>query len=936
MSISYTTNTRSDIAISGEILPSDANGVGGTVFVIASVYRNRLYYLLRWNGGVPPNAVPFYQNSYDTSRGIITNINEYAWVEAGITYYVKDLNGASDSFIPPLDSGYNPDKLSMNFWSRDYFKWRKDSQGSIFFDIYSSPSATRPATIYKSNLGDIYNKPTLKYEIFEPTFNICGLFPSNNYKNNKWYFTPHFIVSENIQTFMNSTDYYPGCDAATNKFYPTDSTYKCTDENNKKEPNDQNSNTQYSRQLLTDDPPGIGVSLGVNTKLWSGITYYTDADPKVYTQAKATGAKDNHQEDYVNKTRMFGQQPYYQAAGTVANNLGGGYGGLPNGFLINMVKKDGSYGNAPNSTFQFYNYKEDYSYCGPASFHVNTTNESNYPGFKFILIPVSYFNASGCTPETNPIYSYCSSAIKSGLTGSEFYKTYCSPPETGFTNITECKLNQGSLPYYYPKFAYDGQEVITLNCGKTYNDAFQQDTYTSLPSNNIKSIFGDSFPGTAVNYNNSNPGSCAPSTYFGCCSRNSKVSNPTVACDPSTCNGGIVICTDGNTENCSYVDPSGVLICTSDITTNCAKECTPSSSPDKCETINCSDYLGKNYTPAPGCLTECTSTNDPAGCYYFSEVLNNWVCGSGNTFPPRCINPTTQPVPCNPSGIGSYPGCVTACQESQTPDDGCNYYIQDPSTGLYFWVCDDQEYPPGCKDLCSITNQPTGCVTIFCDDEEIEGCIPTCKDGQDPVTDGCVYYSNGEWICNPPGSGFPKGCVDVCTTIDPFTGLPSGCKAITCDSEGYPENCFETITSPPVACTAENTPSGCVWKTGDSFICQSIDNPSGCVYMLDSNGNPPSWSNADCSIAGKCVKVTCDANSNPPGCIPAVIPDDNTEGGSVWLWLIIVFGVIFAIAIIAGIIYAVMKNKRKDEKKNEKAIGDKTKSNESNEIIANL
>lgn len=903
MSIQYTTNTRSDIAISGEILPSDSAGTGGTVFVLTSVFRNRLYYLLRWNGGTPGKFTPYYRNSNDPSEGIITNVNEYAWVESGITYYIKDINQVPNNFIPDLPSGNNPEANSMNMWSRDYFKWRKDSKGNIFFDIYSDPQGTRRAVIYKDRNGNTYSKPTLKYEIFEPFFNVCKVISSSNsYKTNKFFFMPHFIVSEDTQTFINDTINYPGCNANNGIFYPTNSGYKCSTKNGKY--NDQNSGSTYSLRLLTDDPPGIDVLLSPNTRLWAGVTYHTDVDPHVYSGKKATGMSDGHQEETPTTTRMFSQQVYYEAAGTVANSLGGGYGGLPNGFRIKMNGNKNSLGAAADSTFQFYKYSKGNSYCGAGGNEINTTYSSEYIGFKFILIPIDYFTASGCESSINPIISYCPSMIKSGKTTSEFYTTYCTGNPSGFTNKLECTLNQGSQPYYYPKFAYNGTNVVNLSCGKTYNDVFEQGTFTSIPNNNLTSIFGDTLPLTAVNYNNSNPGGCS-GNFVGCCARPSKTSNPAPNCDAGTCNGGIIICSDGNTDMCTFVDPRGIPICDSETTSDCVKVCTPSSSPVGCETINCADYTNTNLTPYPGCINECTDGVD-GDCYYYSEVLQQWICGSSN-YPPGCVNPNTEIIPCNPSGIGDYPGCVKACETGQTPSqDGCNYYIQDPDSSSYIWICDENNQPEGCKELCSVDSHPTGCVSVFCDNNDIEGCIPTCTDGQTPKEDGCVYYTGGEWICTD--TNFPEGCIDMCTTIDPFTGSPTGCKAITCDSDGYPSGCVPRINN-PTACTSDNTPAGCVWKTGDKFICKSINNPDGCVYMLDSNNKPPSWSMTDCKIEGECVKVMCDANNNPPGCISSVTPDETT-GMSVWVWVVIVLGIVFVLAIGGGIIYFMTKKKK--------------------------
>lgn len=882
---------RGDIAVSGEIAPNNT-GLNGDVFVIGCVYDGKLFIMLRARNNIAcksPNGVGCHNGTYFTMR------NEYAFHESGVTAYIKLMNSGS---IPDVDD------MSAN-WACDFFKWRyfggsSQSSGSVIFDIYSNPTGTQTAQISDSN-GNIIRTPTVTLTVKNASLDLCDVVKSGaDYKSSKKFWQPHFSVKDNEVIFDNTTVYYPGCEDRTNvsRFHPGDNfpyTGSCS--------HNQTNGRTYSNTPTTNRPPGLGKFINSQTKLYAGVTYSLGIRDDAYTQGAAVDPEDNDQskaENSATVTRTFSQPTYYFATTTVTGVPA--YNGLPNGAEIVLTQ-----GDRVNQSYRFMKYQAKNMYCGAGDTAINTVSSGEYTGMKFILIPVMFFNTNSCSERIyNLVFSYCSTAENKGKTNLDYYKVNCGANAIkGFTSDTQCDANNGNGPYFYPSYCWDvSGNILNAPCGNTYAQGITNVSGCATIDTDIsyRSIFDVSFPTTAASYNpNTEP----------CCYRAPIIGAPSIPADPASCVSYTECDADGLPAGCYWTDPSGTPICKGIETdpAGCVQQCVAGrTNAANCETIECDD----NGNP-PGCIYACLPGQDPTedDCYYWysGDSVNkpNWVCNTevSTSFPPGCYDTSKTLLVCDDNG--DPPGCYRACGTGENPDDDdCNYYINGT------WFCDSTgQGPPGCKRMCSIgasSFTPSGCVPVYCAQNNVEGCISTCETGDDPVLNNCIYTSDGKNICINNQTNYPVGCSTLCTDggTGPSGGVPTGCIRFTCNNDGNDiDGCYPVDTN-PVECTADSQPAGCVWKTGDEWICTSVNNPIGCVYQCV-NGEVPSWAKG---IASSCVVVDCLEGSTtmPPGCTSG---GDNGGGGgddtgdsSGWLFTIaIIVIVIVSLLVVGGMIY---------------------------------
>ena len=889
---------RSDVAVVGEIAPNNT-GVNGDVFVIGCVSNGKLFILLRAKQDIPcvgSDGIGCHNRTNFTAR------NEYAFQESGVTAYIKMMN---DPLIPDVD------KMEQN-WACDFFKWRYfggsgASSGSIIFDIFSNPTGTQSAIIYDED-GDPIQSPTITLTVTNTSLDLCDVIKGGaDYKTSKKFWQPHFSVKSNSVIFSNTSVFYPGCEdtSTTSQYHPGDNfpfTGTCN--------NNQTGGELYSNVPFTYQPPGIGKTINTLTKLYAGVTYQLGISDYAYTHGNAVAPEDGDQskaENSIHVTRTFSPPTFYFGSTTVTGTST--YNGLPNGSKIILTQGDQDY-----QSYMFTKYGGINMYCGGGDTAIHTRTGNQIPSVEFILIPVSFFNAVNCsdTPR-NLIYSYCSTAVNKNRTETDYYRNYCgSNAKTGYTDGISCDANKGNGPYYYPTYCWDvSGNVLNAPCGSTYADGIDPITGCNSIDVNMEltSIFNKVFPTTAVTYN---------AGTVPCCYRTPVTGEPVIPSDDSVCLSWVQCDEDGLPSGCYWTDPSGNPICKGISTdpNGCVLQCLEGESTlPGCETIECDDFGNP-----PGCIYACLPGQDPVedDCYYYysGDKVNppNWVCREGDTsFPPGCYDTNVTLLACDANG--DPPGCYMACASGENPeDDNCFYY----NDGV--WFCDaDGNGPPGCEMMCSVgatAFTPSGCVPVFCDDYNVDGCIPTCETGDDPVVNGCVYYSNliGERLCINNQVGYPSGCVQMCTDggTGPSGGTPAGCQRITCNGDDLDNAACVPLITNPIACTgASDDPAGCVWKSGDDWICQSINNPVGCVYQCV-DGSVPSWAS---DSATSCSVVACTATNIPPGCTASTEPDDNPtdEDSGMLLTIAIIVAVVVGVLLFGGIIYYFVKHHGKSE-----------------------
>lgn len=482
MSIFSNINTRSDITAVGEILQLINNNQEGDLFMIGRIFNGKLYMLLRC-------ISPIYDigSTNNGNRGIITQINEYAWNEIGITSYVDDLNNVGFQ-----DPNVNNDK---KYWVADYFKWEittgPNASGgpgdtAIKFGIYDKNGVKKVITDFTSPTQSNFIYPILKFEILLRTFNRCAQIGCNNGVNitSQYFFQPIFSVEEGDPsytfTFLNTDIYYPEQINYQNDPRPT-----------------------YYGFFQTDMPPGITKNIDNTTKLWTGVEYDANILATVYTNTKENNSNQE-------STRVFAREMYYYAGSNLVNTgINTSYDGLPTEFYI---KNPGQSNNNDDSTsLQFY-YFQGYSINCNNSCDLKTLTGDYYKGFKFMMLPVNTFNNDGISCNNqglfNPVYYQCSTAVNKATTSDSYYINYCGNKIiTGYSSLNDCILNKNSYPYYYPRFCfsdtYGNGDIVNENCGGNYKNQYPAAgdyiTCASKPIiTNLNDLFGVPFGGKSV------------------------------------------------------------------------------------------------------------------------------------------------------------------------------------------------------------------------------------------------------------------------------------------------------------------------------------------------------------------------------------------------------------------------------------------------------
>jgi len=894
------TYLRQDISAVGELLKI-TNDQDGDVFMIARYFFGKLYMLLRCINYV--NAIPTKKgggNSY------ITLVNEYAWHEVGITFYVSDV------------MNINFDQLSSDkiYWVADYFKWQKVDNGINFLICDKNGN--------KRIISGISN-PILKFQISQRSNNACGdLGCKKSYEydlKNQWYFQPAFYAGDGntdgfLPTFYDANIPYPG---GIN----------------------QASGWSYKGFLQTNMPPGIDVHILDTTKLWTGVEYNTNISAQAYTNSSGP---DNDRQD--GSTRFFAREMYYYALQELNSNAAQqkDYNGLPSYAYRTSFNENYTNQNNDTNSMQFYNNGSHTGSCGGlACEHIITSSGADYDkyGFKFFLLPLNAFtskNTEGFSEGDtftrglyNPVYHICPqyTLYDPFVSNYTFYQNFCKYGNDtinnfipGFTNQNDAFFNKNTR-YYYPQFCLgqtnEGQTVKIVNqdCGGTYTDDFgsYDKRCFSNPYNNPNNLFGSPIStqyrgGNPVvfNSNNSDPNTCCIRNTYGSeprlasnseclnlslCCYDDEASNPTNCVDPITNTG------------CYWTDSNGTIICKTGLETfNCINMCTNDDpTGNNCETVLCIN--GDN---PPGCLRECVEGENPNNnCNYLlldsdPTVNSNWIC-NGYNYPGGCTNMCTSNnenpnnctvFTCDQFNTGTTPaGCVNICTSSVTTN--CNYRDNDGN-----YICDSNNYPPGCIKACKgdVSDDPK-CVSVNCSDYtdnggKPPGCLQSCTKDQNPDDDNCYYNVNGTWVCNgnPPS---PTGCKNLCTgdlTIDDDDCIIVNCEnniqnlpcINQCDDYYKPPNCayYDSIDNKWICSNAgaENLPGCiniCVDEKDTSNNCKRIT----CTSDQDAD-SPDCWEKNDGNTictggtndASDCIwqttldnKNICKSINNPPGCV---------------------------------------------------------------------